>query len=294
MEIEYLDEGKIRIDKYLKEKTGFSREKIKKLIKDGKVLVNKNKIDPAYILKKNDRIEIIQEIKTNEEIIKPEEGKIDVIYEDEDIIVVNKPSGILTHPTSNIKTGTLINFLLYHTELSNIGAPFRPGVVHRLDKETSGVIVFAKNDFSYWNLIEQFKNKIVKKEYYAIVEGKFPEKKKVVEFKVLPDKENPTKMKVHFLKGKDALTEIEVERYLGNYTLLKIKPITGRTHQIRLTLSYLGYPVLGDEKYGKKCEKFKRIALHSYKISFIHPKNKKRVEFIADLPEDFLKENLFF
>jgi len=288
MELKYEEGIKIRIDKFLKEKIGISRERVKKLIEEGKILLNNKKVEPSYLLKKNDIIKIIEEEIKKEEVIKPEKGEIDIIYEDDDIIVVNKPSGILTHPTSHIKTGTLINFLLYHTKLSNIGLPYRPGVVHRLDKETSGVIVFAKNDFSYWSLIEQFKNRIVKKEYYAIVEGKFPENKKIVEFKVAPDRENPTKMKVHFLKGKDALTEIEVEKYIGNLTLLKIKPITGRTHQIRLTLSYLGYPVLGDEKYGKKSDLIKRLALHSYKISFLHPVSKNRVEFFAPLPEDFL------
>jgi len=290
MEIIYNNEEKeIRIDKFLKEKIGISREKIKKMIKEGKILLNNRIIEPSYILKKNDVIEIKEYIEEIElyDVIKPEKGEIDVIYEDESLIVLNKPAGILTHPTPYIKTGTLLNFLLYHTKLSNIGAPYRPGVVHRLDKETSGVIVFAKNDFSYWSLIEQFKNRIVKKEYYAIVEGKFPENK-IVEFRVAPDKDNPTKMRVHFLKGKDALTEIEIEKYIGNYTLLKIKPITGRTHQIRLTLSYLGYPILGDEKYGKKINLIKRIALHSYKISFIHPVSNKNVEFFADLPEDFL------
>jgi len=288
MEIKY-DEGVgVRIDKYLRERIGVSRERVKKLIEEGKILLNEKKVEPSYILKKNDVIKIVEEEIKKEGEIKPEKGKIEILYEDSSLIVVNKPSGILTHPTPHIKTGTLINFLLYHTKLSNIGSPYRPGVVHRLDKETSGVIVFAKDDISYWSLIEQFKNRIVKKEYYAIVEGRFPENKKIVEFRVAPDRENPTKMKVRFLKGKDALTEIEVEKYIGNYTLLKIKPITGRTHQIRLTLSYLGYPILGDEKYGEKNNIIRRMALHSYKISFIHPKNKNRVEFFAPLPEDFL------
>ena len=288
MEIKYDKEEGIRVDKFLREKIEVSRERVKKLIEEGKILLNEKKVEPSYILKKNDVIKIVEEEIKREEEIKPEKGKIEILYEDSSIIVVNKPSGILTHPTPYIKTGTLINFLLSHTKLSNIGAPYRPGVVHRLDKETSGVIVFAKDDISYWSLIEQFKNRIVKKEYYAIVEGKFPENKKIVEFRVAPDRENPTKMKVHFLKGKDALTEIYVEKYIGNYTLLKIKPITGRTHQIRLTLSYLGYPVVGDEKYGKKNDLIKRIALHSYKISFIHPVSKNRVEFLAPLPNDFL------
>jgi len=294
MKIRYNEEKGVRIDKFLKEKIGISREKIKGMIKEGKILLNSRIIEPSYILKKNDVIEIKEQVEEIEKelevhnLIKPEKKEIDIIYEDEDIVVVNKPAGILTHPTPYIKSGTLINFLLYHTKLSNIGAPYRPGVVHRLDKETSGVIVFAKNDISYWSLIEQFKNKIVKKEYFAIVEGKFPYEKKTVEFRISPDRDNPTKMKVHFLKGKDALTEIYVEKYLNNYTLLKIKPITGRTHQIRLTLSYLGYPVTGDEKYGKKNDLINRTALHSYKISFIHPVSKNNVEFLAPLPTDFL------
>ncbi|MCM8772893.1 MAG: RluA family pseudouridine synthase [Candidatus Omnitrophica bacterium] len=286
-EIKYENEVRIRLDKFLKKEIKFSREKIKNLIKEGKILVNEKSVEPSYLLKKNDLIKIFEEDLKENETIKPEKGEIDILYEDEDIIVVNKPSGILTHPTPKIKSGTLINHLLYHTKLSNIGYPYRPGVVHRLDKETSGVIIFAKNDFSYWSLIEQFRNRIIKKEYYAIVRGKFPEKKKTVEFKISPDKENPTKMKVHYLKGKDALTEIEVEKYIDDYTLLKIKPITGRTHQIRLTLSYLGYPIIGDLKYGEKAEKTK-LYLHSYKLTIIHPKTKNKLEFIAPLPQHFI------
>ncbi|HOK56230.1 MAG TPA: RluA family pseudouridine synthase [bacterium] len=288
-EIRFDEEGKVRVDKYLKEITGLSRERIKNLIRNKKIFVNGKVIEPSYILQKGNLITIFEEEIDKEFNIEPEKGQLDIIYEDEDIIVLNKKAGILTHPTHAIKSGTLVNFLLYHTKLSNIGSPYRPGVVHRLDKETSGVIVFAKTDYAYWCLIEQFKNRIVKKEYYAIVEGRFPEKKKVVEFRVSPDRENPTKMKVHFLKGKDALTEIEVEKYVGNYTLLKIKPVTGRTHQIRLTLSYLGYPILGDDKYGKKTEIIKRVALHAYQISFLHPKTKQYVEFSAPFPEDLKK-----
>ncbi|MCX7916572.1 MAG: RluA family pseudouridine synthase, partial [bacterium] len=266
-EIIYDKKERIRIDKFLKDELKLSRERIKNFIKEGKIKVNNKIIAPSYLLNKDDLIEIYEENEKTIEEIKPEKGDLDIIYEDEDLIVVNKPSGILTHATPKIKTGTLVNFLLYHTNLSSIGNPYRPGVVHRLDKETSGVIVFAKNDFSYWSLIEQFKNRVVKKEYYAIVIGKFPEMKKKVEFRVSADKKNPLQMKVQFLKGKDALTEIEVEKYINNYTLLKIKPITGRTHQIRLTLSYLGYPVLGDKKYGSKNIDEKNLFLHSYKIS---------------------------
>ena len=147
-EIKYEDENKLRIDKFLKEITKISRERIKELIKKKKIFVNGKTVEPSYLLTKNDVIKIIDDKIYDEEKIQPEEGKIEIIYEDADIILINKPSGILTHPTPKIKSGTLVNFLLHHTNLSNIGAPFRPGVVHRLDKETSGVIIFAKNDNS--------------------------------------------------------------------------------------------------------------------------------------------------
>lgn len=291
-EIEYQKDEKTRLDKFLKEITLFSRERIKKLINEEKIIVNNKKTEPSYLLKRGDKIKIEEEIKNNQtEEIKPEKGNIEIIYEDKHIIVVNKPSGILTHPTLYIKTGTLLNFVLFHTNLSKIGSPYRTGVVHRLDKETSGVIVFAKTDFAYWSLIEQFKNRIVKKEYFAIVEGKFPEKEKIVEFTLLPDKENPTKMRVHFLKGKQTLTKIELQKHFDNFSLLKIKPITGRTHQIRITLAYLGYPIVGDTKYGKKTNLIERLALHAHKLSFLHPETKNYIEFTAPNPFSHI-ENL--
>ncbi len=290
MKIKYQYEKKLRIDKYLKETLGISRERIKYLIKEGKILVNSKKITPSYNLKKGDIIFISKFEIEKEEEIKPEKSNIEIIYENQHIIVVNKPAGIITHPTNYTKTGTLLNYVLYHTNLSKIGSPLRSGVVHRLDKETSGVIVFAKTDFAYWNLVQQFKNREIEKFYIAIVKGKFTPEKKIVEFTVLPDKENPTKMKVHFLKGKKAMTEINLLKYINNdLSVLVVKPITGRTHQVRITLSYLGYPIIGDEKYGIKSELISRCALHAWKLTIKNPSDNKKKTFIAEIPSDMNK-----
>jgi len=286
----YEFEDRKRIDKFLAERISFSRGRIKYLIKEGKILVNSKKTTPSYNLKKGDIISVLNfEIEEKEEI-KSEKGNIEIIYEDQHIIVVNKPAGIITHPTNYTKTGTLLNYVLYHTHLSKIGSPLRSGVVHRLDKETSGVIVFAKTDFAYWKLIQQFKNREIEKFYIAIVKGKFTPDKKIVEFTVMPDKDNPTKMKVHFLKGKKAMTEINLLKYVdNNLSVLVVKPITGRTHQIRLTLSYLGYPIIGDEKYGVKSELISRCALHAWKLTIFHSVERKKITFTAKIPKDMEK-----
>ncbi|MCD6408445.1 RluA family pseudouridine synthase [bacterium] len=288
--ITYESDEKKRIDKFLSEKISFSRERIKTLIKEGKIVVNSKKIEPSYKLHNGDVITILS-LKNEKDIsgVKPEKGKIDIIYEDEHIIVLNKPAGILTHPTNYTKTGTLLNYVLYHTSLSKIGASLRCGVVHRLDRETSGVIVFAKTDEAYWKLIEEFKNRQVKKIYLAIVKGKFTPEKKTVEFTVKPSRENPTKMEVHFLKGKVAITEINVRKYLDNLTVVEVKPVTGRTHQVRVTLSYLGFPVIGDKKYGVESSLISRCALHSWKLTLFHPEKRKEMTFKAEIPDDMKK-----
>ncbi len=275
-----------RIDKYLRNYLPLSRERIQKLIKCGSIVVNEKKVEPSYKLKIGDTIEIIQKEVETFSLIPPENLPLDIIYEDEDIIVINKPSGILTHPTYHSIKGTLLNRILAHTRLSSVGAPLRPGVVHRLDKETSGVIVFAKSDSAYWDLVEQFKNRRVEKIYLAFVYGKFTPREKEVEFTIVPDRENPTRMKVKFLKGKKAITRIRVLKYCNNFSLVEVKPLTGRTHQIRLTLKYLGFPILGDFKYGMESELIERTALHAYKLSFYHPRKSEKVEFTAPLPDD--------
>jgi 23S rRNA pseudouridine1911/1915/1917 synthase len=281
----YDKENRQRIDQYLKENLGISRNRIKKLINKGKILVNGIVRQPAYNLVKGDIVAVECEIKDIS--VNPQEFPLEIIYHDACLIVVNKPSCILTHPTDYTFEGTLLNFILFHFSLSGIGAPLRNGVVHRLDRETSGVIIFARTPSAHSNLVEQFKNRTVNKEYLAVVKGTFPPEKKEVEFTIQPDKAKPTKMQVHFLRGKKSLTRIEVDRYIKDRaTILKVKPVTGRTHQIRLTLAYLGYPIIGDGKYGVSSPFISRTALHAHKISFIHPEKKETISFRAELPED--------
>jgi 23S rRNA pseudouridine1911/1915/1917 synthase len=214
--------------------------------------------------------------------------QIDVIYEDSDIIVVDKPAGILTHPTDKVLGGTLVNLLLHHTTLSSTGMPFRPGVVHRLDRETSGVIVFAKTDSAHESLVMQFQNRQVEKEYIAVVLGRVTPLNIRVECTVSPDKKEHTKMRVHYLRGKKAVTFIEVVKYIDNLTVVKAKPVTGRTHQIRITLAHLGYPVIGDLKYGVESDKIGRVALHSQRLALALPSTGEKVVFSAPIPEDML------
>ncbi len=282
--------GKQRADKYLKVLLGVSREKIKEFLKDGRILVNGKTSAPSYLLQPDDEIIFNDDLFSDSAaLIKPEQGNLEIIYSDTDIVAVNKHAGVITHPTNRILTGTLVNFLLYHTTLSSAGLPLRPGVVHRLDRETSGVIVFARTDYARENIISQFRNREVEKEYLAIVKGRFSPMRKEVEFTVSHEKDNHTKMEVGYLRGKKALTVIEVAEYLGELTLVKAKPISGRTHQIRLALSHLGYPIIGDLKYGVKSDLIKRVALHSHRIALALPSTGKRVEFRADIPADFLK-----
>ncbi|MCM8820923.1 MAG: RluA family pseudouridine synthase [Candidatus Omnitrophica bacterium] len=281
-----------RIDIYLKTTLKISREKVKLLLKDGLALVQNKQVEPSYLLKNRDEILIKKEellYKSEKNNILPEKYQLDIIYYDNDIIVVNKPAGILTHPTGKVKIGTMINFLLNFTSLSNTGNTSRPGVVHRLDRETSGVMVFARTNSAWENLTLQFKNRMIEKEYLAIIKGNFYPLRKEIEFTVSHSRKNHTKMEVHYLKGKKTVNIIEVVKYIDDLTLVKVKPITGRTHQIRLALAHSGYPIIGDVKYGVKSQLISRVALHSYKISFLHPSTKQRCEFIATLPDDFLK-----
>jgi len=278
-----------RIDSYLKEQLGVSRQRIKEFLKDGKILVNDRTSAPSYRLQSDDEITFSDDLLCCAPVaIRPERGNLEIIYSDSEIIIVNKPAGIITHPTNRILTGTLVNLLLSHTTLASAGLPLRPGVVHRLDKGTSGVIVFAKTNSAWENMVSQFRNREVEKEYLAIVKGRFYPQKKEVEFTVSHEKGNHTKMAAGYLRGKKALTIIEVAEYLGDLTLVRAKPITGRTHQIRLALSHLGYPVIGDEKYGTKSDLIDRVALHSRRITLAIPSTGIRTQFDAEIPEDFL------
>lgn len=286
--IEDKDQGK-RIDKYLSEAfQDKSRSFIQGLIEKDGIKVN-NKIPKSnYKLKSLDEIEVIL---PEPEMLKvdAEEIPLDILYEDEDVIVVNKKQGMVVHPAPGNYNGTLVNALLYHCkDLSSINGVIRPGIVHRIDKDTSGVLVVAKNDESHNKLSEQLKDHSMKREYYALVEGRLKSEKGTIDKPLARNKKDRLKISVAE-GGRRAVTHYEVlERYNG-CTLIKCVLETGRTHQIRVHMASIGFPLIGDPLYGFKKQKFKLNGqmLHAKTLGFIHPTKNKYVEFTTDLPEYF-------
>ena len=283
-----------RIDKFLSKKhNNFSRSYIQKLIDGDYIQVNNNSIKKSYKLKKGDIIKVYK--KEMEKLdLEPYDLDLNIIYEDKHIIVINKPPNLLVHPSPHEKKKTLVNALLEYTDdLSGIGGVKRPGIVHRLDKDTSGAIVVAKDDKSHKNLVEQFKNRNTEKIYRTIIKGEFKYKDGKIDAPIGRNSNNRTKMAVTKKNSKKAVTYFEVITKTKKYALLKLKLETGRTHQIRVHLSYLGHPILGDKKYAKNRKdikldsKVKRQLLHSYSLGFYHPINNKWMKFKADIPEDF-------
>ncbi|MEW6606988.1 MAG: RluA family pseudouridine synthase [bacterium] len=291
------DEENQRLDVYLTKKSGLSRVRIQDLIKSNQVTLNDNTgVKPHYKIKPGDRI-IINLPQPEDFNIPAEDIPLEILYEDDDIIVINKPAGIIVHPTHKIKSGTLINALLFHTKgrLSSIGAPFRPGIVHRLDKDTSGIIVIAKSDKAYWSLARQFSAHTINRSYFALVYGIVKQDEGEINLPIGREWDGGVGMKVKGRLAKNAITYFKVkERFSAGYSLLEVKLGTGRTHQIRVHLSYLGYQVVGDKRYGKRREvSLKRQALHSFLLGFYHPITNIYLEFSSRLPEDiseFIKE----
>lgn len=277
-----------RLDYYLASFTSLSRTRIQKLIEDKNVLLNEEPVRSSHKLKSGDRIEI--ELPPPEDpAAVAEEIPLDIIYEDKDIIVINKPRGIVVHPAAGVKSGTIVNAFLFHCkDLSGIGGVLRPGIVHRLDKDTSGVLVAAKNDEAHSSLVSQFSERQVNKEYIVLVHGNFPHEKLIIELPIGRSPHDRKKMAV-VRGGRAAKTEIEVMERFKDYTLLKAKLYTGRTHQIRVHLTSAGYPVVGDTTYGRRSNPFgfKGQALHSHLLGFSHPRTGKYMEFKAPLPEEF-------
>jgi len=268
-----------------------SRSLITKLIREGKIKLNGEIITKASKeVRPGDILEICWPV---EDISRPPPQflPLDVIYEDEDILVVNKRAGLAVHPASSWGEGTLINALFYYQiPLPQYGFPLRPGIVHRLDKNTSGVMVIAKRDIAYLRLIEEFKARRVEKEYLALVEGKW-QGEKTIDLPLGRSTRNPCLMEVRKRGGKAAYTEIEVVGRGKEFSLLLVKPKTGRTHQIRVHLASQGYPIVGDTVYGSKKGKelFSRQALHAFTLSFNHPSSGEWVSFAASLPQDLRK-----
>ena len=287
------DEGK-RIDAYLSNKNEeLSRVAIQRLIDEDKILVNNKKIKSSYKVQYGDMITLEEEV-LKEVSIKAQEIPIEIIYEDKDIIVVNKPKGMVVHPANGNPDGTLVNAIMAicKDSLSGIGGELRPGIVHRLDKDTSGILVVAKNDKAHINISDQIKNHEVEKTYIALVRGIVKENEASIDMPIGRSDKDRKKMAVK-KNGKNAVTHFKVlERFpKHNCTLLEVKIETGRTHQIRVHLSYIGYPVIGDEVYssGKNEWNVKGQCLHSKSLRFKHPITNKEMFLEAKLP-DYLQK----
>lgn len=278
-----------RIDSYLAENTEFSRVHIQKMIENQKILVNGKKTKVSYKIQKDDKIEVEKEIPT-EISLKAQDIPIDILYEDNDIIVVNKPKGMVVHPANGNPDGTLVNAVMAicKDSLSGIGGEIRPGIVHRLDKDTSGVIVVAKNDKAHINMSEQIKNHEVEKTYIALVKGFVKEEEATINMPIGRSTKDRKKMAVN-KNGKNAVTHFKVLKRFKNYTLLEVKIETGRTHQIRVHLSEIGYPVVGDTVYsnGKNEWGIKGQCLHAKSLKFKHPITGKEMFIEAPLPKYF-------
>ncbi|MBL7155583.1 MAG: RluA family pseudouridine synthase [Candidatus Omnitrophica bacterium] len=278
-----------RLDKFLVEalEKKFSRSFIKKLIDGNNVFVNGESQNAHYKVSEGEKIKIvIPEAKPLE--LKPENIPLDIAYEDEDVVVINKSPGISMHPTGAYLTGTLVNGLLYHCkDLSGIGGVLRPGIVHRLDKDTSGLLVAAKNDLAHINLSNQFRNRSVKRKYVALVKGIVEHDNGRIELPIARRKKDITKMGVSFVdeKKKNAITTYKVLKRFGDFTVLELSLQTGRTHQIRVHLSHIGHALIGDKMYGSP-KGLSRQALHAKTLGFFHPTKKDFMEFTSELPED--------
>ncbi|MDS0527313.1 RluA family pseudouridine synthase [Clostridium sp. SHJSY1] len=278
-----------RIDKYLSQVfQDKSRSYLQGLIQKGNILINDKEIKSNYKLKSFDEIKVVLP-EPLELQIDAEDIKLNIVYEDEDVIVINKPQGMVVHPAPGNYNGTLVNALLFHCkDLSTINGVIRPGIVHRIDKDTTGILVVAKNDNAHNFLSKQLKNHSMKREYYALVEGRIKEEKGIVDKPLARSKKD--RLKIAIVEGgRRAVTHYEVVERFKNYTLVKCVLETGRTHQIRVHMTSIGHPLVGDPLYGFKKQKYKLDGqtLHAKTLGFIHPTKKEYMEFTSDLPQYF-------
>lgn len=281
----------IRIDKFLfNYDIGLTRSAIQKLIDNKSILVNSADVSKNYKLKENDLITINFPEPVKLDVL-PQNIPIDIIYEDDELLVVNKPKGMVVHPAAGNPDGTLVNALLYHCDgrLSSINGVIRPGIVHRIDKNTSGLLIIAKTDYSHNFLAEQIKDHSFTREYQAVVCGRFKKFKGTINEPIGRNKYDRKKMCVTEHNSKDAVTHYEVIDEFGQFSLLKFTLETGRTHQIRVHSAYIGHPVYGDDVYGKAVKGVDGQCLHAKKIGFIHPLTNEYVEFDSELPDYFTK-----
>ena len=275
----------LRIDRYLASELDISRSKIQKLIEEEKVFVNGKVVPSSYAVKIDDKIEVQDDLDYNIKV-EAEDIPIDIVYEDDDLLIINKESGMVVHPAPGHYHGTLVNALLYLYPL-NSGEKERPGIVHRLDKDTSGLMVVAKNEWTHEKLSEMISTKLVERKYLAIVQGVIKHDTGEIDAPIGRDSHNRQKMAVTDVHGKDAITHFKVLERFNNSTFIECKLDTGRTHQIRVHMAYIGHPVLNDPLYGRgNCSEFGQM-LHSHSIRFNHPRTNKELFFTVDPPKEF-------
>lgn len=283
------DSAKNRIDKALASmQDKWSRTQVQNFVDEGHLLVNGEKVKKTYKVKENDIITVDEPEAEPLEIL-AEDLNLEIIYEDEDVLVVNKPKGMVVHPAPGHATGTLVNGLMHHcTDLSGINGVMRPGIVHRIDKDTSGLLMVAKNDMAHESLVQQLVDKTVTRRYTALVHGHIPHDKGTIDAPIGRDQKNRQKQAV-VDNGKHAVTHFHVTGRFGvDYTVIECRLETGRTHQIRVHMNYIGYPLVGDPKYGpKKTMDIGGQALHAGVLGFVHPRTNEYLEFSTPIPADF-------
>ena len=279
------DNEGLRLDSYLSEKLELSRSKVQKLIKDGKVVVNGKVVNSSYSVKLDDEIMVNDKLDYSINV-EAEDIPLNIIYEDDDLLIINKESGMVVHPAPGHYTGTLVNALLYRYK-NLAGDKFRPGIVHRLDKDTSGLMIVAKTSEMLEKISLMISKKEIERKYLAIVDGLIKHDTGEIDAPIGRDRNNRQKMAVTDVNAKEAITHFKVLERFNNNTLLECILDTGRTHQIRVHLSYIGYPVNNDPLYGRgKCSEFGQM-LHSYSIKFKHPRTGKEIKYEVDPPKEF-------
>lgn len=289
IEVENLEKNE-RIDKYLSSKLddSFSRAKIQKLIDEELILVNDKVIKSSYKVSNGDVILITD--KEEDMSVKPEKMDIDIVYEDDDVMVINKKSGIVVHPAPGNYSGTLVNGLMYLSkDLSHVNGEFRPGIVHRIDKDTSGLLIVAKNDKAHRILAEELKEKKIKRKYIALVSGVINHDIGEIDAPIGRDPSDRKKMCVTSTNSKDAITHFRVLERYKNASLIECELETGRTHQIRVHMKYINHPVINDPVYGKNNHGEFGQLLHAKEITFTHPTTKEVMTFSCEVPEEFNK-----
>lgn len=288
------EDSQLRLDVYLTQNLSYapSRSYVQKMIESGYVSINELRAKANHKVSAGDDVCInAPDNFDNPNYVAPENIPLNIFYEDEQLIIINKPVGLMVHPTSSCKTGTLVNALLHHAaQLSNVNSDMRPGIVHRLDKETSGLIIVAKDNITHTKLAKQFQRHLVNKKYVALVDGLIEFDEGKINVPIGAHTKHHEKKMVRFDESaKEAMTIYRVIQRGANGTLVALYPKTGRTHQLRVHMKHLGHPILGDEKYGNKLN-FPRLALHAKSIGFVHPKTKSYVEFSTPTPELFFKK----